>query len=68
MANTRQIKVTAPPAVVKLIDEHVERGEFTGRGDFVLYAIRYYLDAQKRMDFKKDDEEVIFLQFISLLP
>lgn len=56
MANTRQIKVTAPPAVVKLIDDHVERGEFTGRGDFVLYAIRYYLDAQKRMDFKKDDE------------
>ncbi|AGN26736.1 ribbon-helix-helix domain-containing protein [Candidatus Methanomassiliicoccus intestinalis] len=57
MSNTRQIKVTAPPAIVKVIDEEVENGRFTGRGDFVLYAIRYYIDNHKTPATKKESED-----------
>lgn len=57
MSNTRQIKVTAPPAIVKVIDEEVENGRFTGRGDFVLYAIGYYIDNHKTPATKKESED-----------
>ncbi len=57
MSNTKQIKVTAPPAIVKAIDEEVENGKFTGRGDFVLYAIRYYMDNHKTSTAKKESED-----------
>ncbi len=57
MSNTRQIKVTAPPAIVKMIDDEVENGRFTGRGDFVLYAIRYYMDSHKTTASKKESED-----------
>lgn len=49
MSNTRQIKVTAPVALIKEIDEQVEDGRFTGRGDFALYAIRFYIDSERRL-------------------
>ena len=57
MSNTKKIKVTAPPAIVKAIDEEVENGKFTGRGDFVLYAIRYYMDNHKTSTAKKESED-----------
>jgi Arc/MetJ-type ribon-helix-helix transcriptional regulator len=44
MSNTRAIKVMAPAQVIAAIDEEVAKGKFTGRGDFALYAIRFYLD------------------------
>jgi len=44
MANTRAIKVMAPENVIDAIDAEVAKGNFTGRGDFALYAIRFYLD------------------------
>lgn len=47
MSNTRAIKVMAPENVINAIDAEVAKGNFTGRGDFALYAIRHYLDRIK---------------------
>ncbi|MCI2075185.1 MAG: ribbon-helix-helix domain-containing protein [Candidatus Methanomethylophilus sp.] len=44
MSNTIAIKVSAPPGLVEAIDAEVAKGGYTGRGDFALFAIRYYLE------------------------
>ena len=54
MSNTRQIKVTAPVAIIKEIDELINEGKFTGRGDFALYAIRFYIDSERRLSNKAE--------------
>lgn len=44
MANTHQVKVMVPTLLLSEMDETIESGRFSSRGDLALYAIRYYLD------------------------
>jgi len=47
MSNTQAIKVSAPMGLIEEIDREVATGKYTGRGDFALFAIRYYLERIK---------------------
>ena len=47
MPKTQAVKVMVPVNVIAAIDEQVEKRNFTGRADFALYAIRFYLDKIK---------------------
>lgn len=43
MSATEKVSIRFPPALMREIDELVERGEFSSRSEFIKEAVRFFL-------------------------